>query len=172
MEPVAAYIKRARETTLPAFQRLHPHLFLFKHAKGAGGAPDTRAYIDHGVTRAYDLNFDPIPGECRIVVLEKKAGNPFPDRLSIGRSAECDVVIQLAFISKVHAHLFVQGDKLTLRDNNASNSTFHNHKKLQPGAACSVKLGDILSFGGLDFELMDAARLHELSRHSPLLTAR
>src|SRR5689334_23533278 len=55
--------------------------------------------------------------------------NPFPDRLTIGRATNCDVVIRFAFVSKVHAHLFVQGDKLTLRDNKASNGTFHNRSE-------------------------------------------
>ena len=65
----------------------------------------------------------------------------------------------------VHAHLFIQaGDKLTLRDNKASNATFHNHRKLEPGSSRSVKLGDVISFGALDLELMDAARVYEILR--------
>jgi pSer/pThr/pTyr-binding forkhead associated (FHA) protein len=73
-------------------------------------------------------------------------------------------VIRFAFISKVHAHLFVQGDKLTLRDNKAANGTFHNHKKLDPGGSRSVKLGDTLGFGALELELVDAGRLYQLLR--------
>lgn len=168
MEPVAEYLKQAREASLSDLERLYPHLFLFKHVKTGGGVADTRPHIEQAVTGPHNFNFDPMPGEARLVRLEKKADNPFPDRLSIGRDSECDVVIRLGFISKVHAHLFVQtGGKLTLRDNNASNGTFINRKKLEAGAACSVKLGDTLSFGGLDFELMDAARLREHARRPP-----
>ena len=103
--------------------------------------------------------------------MKKNPDNPFPDRLTIGRATNCDVVIRFAFVSKVHAHLFIQGgDKLTLRDNKASNSTFHNHRKLEPGSSRSVKLGDIISFGALDLELCDAARMYEILR-SPVLAS-
>jgi pSer/pThr/pTyr-binding forkhead associated (FHA) protein len=84
--------------------------------------------------------------------------------LTIGRATNCDVVIRFAFISKVHAHLFVQGDKLTLRDNKAANGTFHNRKKLDAGGSRSIKLGDTLGFGALELELVDAARLYQLLR--------
>ena len=72
--------------------------------------------------------------------------------------------LQVYAADPVHAYLFVQNGKLTLRDNKASNATFHNGQKLAAGEARSVKVGDTLSFGGLEFELMDAARLHEVLR--------
>jgi FHA domain-containing protein len=165
MEPLTEYLQLARQTSAAEFQKQHPYLFLFKHPKAARPRTDPRQYVEPVNTRPNKLDFDPAPEATRLVPLRKKPDQPFPDRLSIGRSDECDVVIRMAFISKVHAHLFVQaGGKVTLRDNNASNSTFHNGRKLAAGEARSVKLGDTLSFGGLEFELMDAARLHELLR--------
>jgi pSer/pThr/pTyr-binding forkhead associated (FHA) protein len=116
------------------------------------------------------LNFDPLPGEPQVVPVKKNPDNPFPDRLTIGRATNCDVVIRLAFVSKVHAHLFIQGQQLTLRDNRASNFTFHNHRKLESGGSKAVKLGDVLSFGALDLELVDAARFYELLRAIKLNT--
>ena len=164
MEAVTEYLRKARGMTATAFQQAYPHHFLYKHPKVVREQPEVDTDIDYA-TRAIDLNFDPLPGEAQLVALKKNPENPFPDRLTIGRATNCDVVIRLAFVSKVHAHLFIQaGDKLTLRDNKASNATFHNHRKLEPGSSRSIKLGDIISFGALDLELANAGRLYEILR--------
>jgi pSer/pThr/pTyr-binding forkhead associated (FHA) protein len=165
MEDVTDYLRKARGVTQATFQQLYPHYFLFKHPKLVRDQQLSDPSIDYA-TCAIDLNFDPAPQETQVVPVKKNPDNPFPDRLTIGRATNCDVVIRLAFVSKVHAHLFIQAGKLTLRDNKASNSTFHNRRKLEPGSSCSVKLGDILSFGALDLELVDAARLYDLLRAS------
>jgi hypothetical protein len=170
MDEVTDYLRKARGVTQATFQQLYPHHFLFKHPKAAIVGRTGGHEIDYA-TRAIDLNFDPMPNVTQVVAIKKNPENPFPDRLTIGRATNCDVVIRFAFISKVHAHLFVQGDKLTLRDNKAPNGTFHNHKKLDPGGSRSVKLGDMLGFGALELELIDAARLYDLLRAaSPAVT--
>jgi hypothetical protein len=166
MELITEYQRKARGMALSAFQQQFPHLFFFKHPKGARSERDSAPGFDYA-TQAISLNFDPMPGETQLVPVKKNPDNPFPDRLTIGRATNCDVVIRLPFVSKVHAHLFVQGDKLTLRDNKAANFTFHNHRKLEPGSSRSIKLGDIISFGALDLELMDATRLYELLKAGP-----
>jgi hypothetical protein len=162
MESVSDYLRKARGVTVEAFGQLYPHYFLYKHPKRVREHCESEPDIDYA-TRTLSLNFDPLPGESQVVAVKKNPDNPFPDRLTIGRATNCDVVIRLAFVSKVHAHLFIQGgDKLTLRDNKASNYTFHNHRRMEPGSSRTVKLGDILSFGALDTELVDAARLYEI----------
>lgn len=163
MDDVTEYLRKARGVTQATFQQLHPHHFLYKHAKESRVERTSEPDIDYA-TRAIDLNFDPMPGMTQLVPVKKNPENPFPDRLTIGRATNCDVVIRFAFISKVHAHLFVQGDKLTLRDNKAANGTFHNRKRLDPGSSRSVKLGDLLGFGALELELMDSGRLYQLLR--------
>lgn len=169
MDDVTEYLRKARSVAQATFQQLYPHHFLFKHPKAAitGNAGDQD--IDYA-TRAIDMNFDPMPNVTQVVSVKKNPENPFPDRLTIGRATNCDVVIRFAFISKVHAHLFVQGDKLTLRDNKAANGTFHNRKKLDAGGSRSIKLGDTLGFGALELELVDGARLYQLLRAPTLLS--
>lgn len=163
MDDVTEYVRKARGVTQATFQQLYPHHFLFKHPKARMPDSPRDTEIDYA-TRTFDMNFDPMPNIVQLVPIKKNPENPFPDRLTIGRATNCDVVIRFAFISKVHAHLFVQGDKLTLRDNKAANGTFHNHKKLDPGGSRSVKLGDTLGFGALELELVDAGRLYQLLR--------
>jgi pSer/pThr/pTyr-binding forkhead associated (FHA) protein len=167
MDDVTEYLRKARGVTQGTFQQLYPHYFLYKHPRQAVIERATEPDIDYA-TRAIDMNFDPMPTVTQVVTVKKNPENPFPDRLTIGRATNCDVVIRFAFVSKVHAHLFVQGDKLTLRDNKAANGTFHNRKKLDPGGSRSVKLGDTLGFGALELELIDAARLYQLLRAGAL----
>jgi hypothetical protein len=168
MDEVTEYLRKARGVTQSTFQQLYPHHFLYKHPKEAHLEQASEPDFDYA-TRAIDLNFDPMPTVTQVVAVKKNPENPFPDRLTIGRATNCDVVIRFAFISKVHAHLFVQGDKLTLRDNKGANGTFHNRKRLEAGSSRSIKLGDTLGFGALELELIDAGRLYQLLRAgSPL----
>lgn len=163
MEEVTEYQRKARALPADAFRQLYPHYFLYKHAKRVRDPEPSEPDIDYA-TRTLSLNFDPLPGLSQVVEVKKNPENPFPDRITIGRATNCDVVIRLAFVSKVHAHLIIEGAKLTLRDNKASNFTFHNHRRIEPGSSRAVQIGDILSFGALDLELTDAARLYEILR--------
>jgi FHA domain len=163
MHDVSEYLRKTRGVTQATFQQLYPHHFLFKHPKQALVDNPSEPEIDYA-TCAFELNFDPIPNVTQLVPVKKNPGNPFPDRLTIGRATNCDVVIRFAFVSKVHAHLFVQGDRLTLRDNKAANGTFHNREKLDVTGSRSIMLGDKLGFGALELELIDAARLYQLLR--------
>jgi hypothetical protein len=163
MEEVTEYLRKARALAADAFRQLYPHYFLYKHAKRVRDPEQAEPDIDYA-TRTLSLNFDPLPGLAQLVEVKKNPENPFPDRITIGRATNCDVVIRLAFVSKVHAHLIIEGAKLTLRDNKASNFTFHNHRRIEPGSSRAVQLGDVLSFGALDLELVDAARLYEILR--------
>jgi FHA domain len=163
MDEVTEYLRKARGVTQATFQQLYPHHFLYKHPKDLVADSSNEPEIDY-TTRTIDLNFDPMANMVQLVPVKKNPENPFPDRLTIGRATNCDVVIRFAFISKVHAHLFVQGDKLTLRDNKPANGTFHNRRKLEPGGSISIKLGDTLGFGAIELELVDAAKLYQLLR--------
>jgi|SRR6185436_6132700 len=163
MEDVTDYARKARAMTAEAFRQVHPHHFLFKHAKHVRDTGQSEQDIDYA-TRTLSLNYDPMPGLAQLVEVKKNPDNPFPDRITIGRATNCDVVIRLAFVSKVHAHLIMDGAKLSLRDNKASNFTFHNHRRIEPGSVRAIQLGDILSFGALDLELVDAGRLYEILR--------
>jgi hypothetical protein len=170
MEDVSEYLRKVRGMNADAFRQIHPHLFLYKHPKHARDPHQLEPDIDYA-TRTLSLNFDPLPGVSQIVAVKKNPDNPYPDRITIGRATNCDVVIRLAFVSKVHAHLIVQAEQLTLRDNKASNYTFHNHRRLESGSSRVVHLGDIISFGALDLELADAPRVYEILRSGGRATA-
>jgi pSer/pThr/pTyr-binding forkhead associated (FHA) protein len=111
------------------------------------------------------LEVDPYAAEWRVAPVRKREGNPYPDRFSIGRATNCDVVIRLPSVSKVHAHILVDGPQsYALRDNQASNSTFVNGRKLEAKGTAKLKIGDEIAFGSLELEFVDAARFYEILR--------
>src|SRR3954469_22725095 len=47
---------------------------------------------------------DPSGGVNEVLPIRKAAGNPYPDRISIGRARNCDIVVRHESVSKLHAH--------------------------------------------------------------------
>lgn len=162
MERVDNYLAAARALSLQEFVAAHEGYFLIKRPNrrvSSLPAPATIAY-ETVLTR---VEVDPFATEWRIVPVKKRPGNPYPDRLSVGRAPNCDVVLRLPSISKVHAHMLVQSDNsLCLRDNQASNQTFLNGRKLEPGTTAKLAAGDSIALGSLSLEFVDAKLLHQL----------
>ena len=105
---------------------------------------------------------DPYPNEWRLAHVLKRAGNPFPDRISIGRANNCDVVLRLPFVSKLHAHFVGTGPgTLRLTDNRSANGTTVAGRTLAPGEAVDVRSGDWIGFGPLRLQLLDPSDLYD-----------
>jgi hypothetical protein len=100
--------------------------------------------------------------EWRVAQLKKRAGNPFPDRISVGRAPNCDVVLRFPYISKLHAHFTVDGKRVSISDQKSANGTKVNGREVKSGELVAVRVGDVVKFGALDLELADAARLFEV----------
>lgn len=162
MERVDIYLAAAKTSSLQEFVTAYEGYFLIKRPNMRGAsqpAPATIAY-ETVLTR---LEVDPFATEWRIVPVKKRPGNPYPDRLSVGRAPNCDVVLRLPSISKVHAHLLVQPDNsFCLRDNQASNQTYLNGRKLEPGTTAKLAVGDSIALGSLTLEFVDAKLLHRM----------
>lgn len=73
------------------------------------------------------------------------------DRLIIGRSKNCDVVLPSNHVSRQHAQIYFHGGQLWVKDLGSSNGTFVNRKKVQEGV---VHGGDELRFDTLVFEVV------------------
>jgi hypothetical protein len=103
------------------------------------------------------------PWEWRLTRIAKKEGNPFPDRISVGRAPNCDICIRLPFISKLHAHFVPKDDgTVDLVDQRAANGTSVNGRQLTAGERVSLNVRDKIWLGTLELELADAARLYDL----------
>jgi hypothetical protein len=103
-----------------------------------------------------DKSFE-LSGEAGLVLIEiqKRAGNPNPDRVSVGRAKNCDVILRLTGVSKLHAHFYLVDGKIAqLADYRSSNGTFVNGQRLQEGQPVAVKFGDRVRFGTLELSLV------------------
>jgi hypothetical protein len=160
----------AQELPRESFARRYAGWYLFRRpavelgSEGVSGLPyDTvqggilsfREPVDPGLRAA----------PYRLARLEKRPGNPHPDRLSIGRAVHCDVALRYSFVSKLHAHLQRESDgTLKIGDHRSTNGTSVNGVRLAPGETRTIRTGDRIGFGKLICELLDAPALHAVLR--------
>jgi len=99
------------------------------------------------------------------VEVKKRPGKPFPERITIGRAPNGDVVLRFGYISKLHAYFQVteQGE-MFLHDHNSANGTAANGTALMSGAPVRIQAGDVLEFGALRVQVMSAANLYDRLR--------
>jgi FHA domain-containing protein len=107
---------------------------------------------DHGVSTSFKSprwNRQP----WRAEPLKKRIASPFADRISIGRASNVDVVIRSRVVSKLHAHVVLDGERApTVTDLDSHNGTFINSSRLAPHEAGVISNGDVVSFGQLHCE--------------------
>lgn len=72
----------------------------------------------------------------------------------LGRSNECDVVLSVTHLSRKHAELFIEGERLKVRDLESANGTFVNGVKVTEKI---LKPGDELRLDTLSFTVMGGA---------------
>jgi FHA domain len=104
------------------------------------------------------------PQNIEVVAVVKAPGNPYPDRVSVGRARNCDLVMRDASVSKLHAHFRLGGPKLELVDIDSQNGTRVNGRALAPHQPSQVANGDTILFGSVAAKLVDAAALYDLLR--------
>jgi hypothetical protein len=95
----------------------------------------------------------------------KAPGHPYPDRVSLGRARNCDLVLRDASISKLHAHFrrTAEGAQVfDLVDCCSQNGTRLNDKALEANQPTGVKTGDRMVFGRVPAKLLDAPALYEV----------
>ena len=163
----ADYFELVHTLARSAFAARFPGCFLLKRPRRDAAVESSPNRFGFATITA-KIEIDPFAREWEIVSVDKRPGNPFPEKVSIGRATNCDVVLRVPFVSKVHAYVLRGGNgAFTLQDNRPSNPTFHNQEKLAPGESRSLKVGDSIGFGQLEFEFVDAERLHDILQLAP-----
>jgi len=103
--------------------------------------------------------------QMNVLPVRKAEGNPYPDRISVGRARNCDVAIRDPSMSKLHAHFKLRaGGGYDLVDLASQNGTCVNGKPLAAHHGEQVSSGDMLLFGGVSCKLLNAALLYDLFR--------
>jgi hypothetical protein len=90
------------------------------------------------------------------------------EELSVGRLPDCEVMVDDSSVSKRHAVLCWSEPerRCTVRDLGSTNGTFLNASTLGPRAA-TLRDGDILSFGNVQFWYLLTDTLHARLQGSP-----
>lgn len=70
---------------------------------------------------------------------------------SIGRSDECDIVIESPYVSARHALIKKRGKRFYIEDLNSTNGTFVNGKRVK---VARIKNGDIITLGDVDLKFI------------------
>lgn len=82
---------------------------------------------------------------------------PTQGRLVIGRSSECDIVLDHASISRKHATLTLTKEQVTVEDLGSANGTTLAGKRLSAGVASVLAAGVVLEIGRVLGTLRDAS---------------
>jgi hypothetical protein len=100
--------------------------------------------------------------EVLVIPLVKAAGEPFLDRISIGRGPNCDIVLRDPSVSKLHGHFHdVTSESAVFTDANSSNGTRLDGAAVAAGAAVEVKTLSYLTFGRIRVQLLSSADVYD-----------
>jgi hypothetical protein len=92
-----------------------------------------------------------------MVLAIRKMNETFPTMITLGRTANNDLVVPDVSVSKFHAFFRVLPTRLELGDAGSKNGTFIATRELVPrGDTEVVKLGEKVRFGRVSFDVLDA----------------
>jgi hypothetical protein len=97
------------------------------------------------------------PSGNLLLLTVQKTQSAFGNMITVGRTANNDVMIDDSHISRFHAFFRPEGDGFELVDAGSRNGTWCGEYRILPkGPVCRVRAGDELRFAGLKFKFLDA----------------
>lgn len=79
-----------------------------------------------------------------------------PGRHVLGRSTECEISLDDQLVSRRHAELIVEGERVILRDLESRNGVLHAYRRVPPGAEIELADGATFVVGGTNLLLRRA----------------
>ena len=99
----------------------------------------------------------------RVFPLVKAVNAPWPERISVGRARNNDVVLRDNSISKLHALFMLNdGPHVSVVDAGSRNGTRVNGKTIPQGEKAQVRINDRVLLGTVSLLLLDSAGLYDL----------
>lgn len=125
-----------------------------------GAISDFMEAPEEGTNATRNVSFDHGPQTGQTMVLPvRKVQSTFPSMITVGRTANNDIVIGDINISRFHAYFRVFPDRIEIADAGSANGTFVEGKRLPAkGTAQLVIPGETVAFAQLEFTLLDAGR--------------
>ena len=146
----------ASRLTSDEFAARFPHLFLlfYETVDAVGASSFATQVVSKDQARKRPTS------ELRVIPLVKAPGNPYSDRISVGRARNCDVVLRNPSVSKLHAHIRREPNgSWVLLDVNSHNGTSIDGVRVQSSQPVVLRLGEQVTFGGMVVRIVDAAQL-------------
>lgn len=139
------------------FAARFPHLFLlyYETVDPVGASSFATQVVSRDQARKKPTS------ELRVLPLVKAPGNPYSDRISVGRARNCDVVLRNPSVSKLHAHMRREPNgSWVLIDVNSHNGTSIDGMRVQPSQPVPLRIGEQVTFGGMVVRIVDASQLY------------
>ena len=103
--------------------------------------------VDETLPYGKDL---PLDIELEVYPLAKKPGASFPDRITIGRTSNNDIVIDDPSVSRLHAYLRRDGERWLVTDAGSKNGSWLRGALLEPRREAPLPASAVLRFGEVD----------------------
>ena len=145
----------AETKDLAAFRQEFPYYFLVGQV-ALHRPPRAMATISLDVVTLAGLPPAPTQPATYLTLPVKKNQSTLASMISVGRTANNDLVIEDVQISKFHALFRVRGDVLALEDAGSVNGTKVGNVMLVKGQPHGVRSGDRIAFGSVEFKLLDS----------------
>ena len=152
---LAHYLSSYSEIPVNTFATSHPSGFLlektqksldkdviFQFSTKSVEDPEIIEILKKGTVRADVL-------EARVVEIKGKKADKTLENITIGRSAQNDIILYNKMVSKSHAYLEIAaaGEGCSLVDVGSKNGTLLNDNELKPNQSYPLADGDEISFG-------------------------
>ncbi|HET6613874.1 MAG TPA: FHA domain-containing protein [Kofleriaceae bacterium] len=110
----------------------------------------------------------PRPAESggEVFALVKRPGVPFSDMITVGRTANNDVVVSDVTVSRFHAYFREQSGAWVVCDAGSKNGTRLDGEMLEPRRDQAVASGQIVRVGDVETTFFIAADLYEILARS------
>ena len=117
---------------------------------GPGGPTDTATpYPPNGPALSFELT-----------PVMKKFGSFHPDRVTVGRHPERDIVLFHQTVSRTHSYFTYQQSRWHIHDEGSRHGTYVGGIRLRKHRDRKLESGDLLRFGGVELFFFHAAELY------------
>ncbi len=93
------------------------------------------------------------PGRAVVVEGDKYKGKGFSlgDELTVGRAEKCDLILDDAYVSQMHARIFSRGEGFVVEDMGSTNGTYLNQRRIT--SPVELQRGDRVKIGKTVLEM-------------------
>lgn len=166
--PLGQLHKRATELTREEFVEAYPvPALLFVHQEQIDGEAET-VNLDEQKVQLLTLTIESaaiLRYLNRVMFLAKRPGNPFPNLISVGRSAKNDLVIAVETVSKMHGYFVNEDGQWYFTDHGSTNGSRLNDRPIEARSKMRLCDHDLLQLGSqVMLEILGPEALYERAR--------